>query len=129
MSHRSSRKEQTMPKFMLILSARPGVWKDLSPEEIQRKVEKYHAWSEMMSSRRVSGERLTDEAGRTVSLRNGKLMVIDGPYADAKEVVGGFSVFRGESYDEMVKLVSACPMLDDWTVTIRQTDPDGCGGE
>jgi hypothetical protein len=118
-----------MKKFMLILSSRPGVWKDLSPEEMQRKVEKYQAWTQRMSARRVSGEKLTEEGGRVLSLRNGKLTIVDGPYADTKEVVGGFMVFRAESMEEAVKLAGDAPMLDDWTITIRETDPMGCGGD
>ena len=118
-----------MPKFMLILSSRPGVWKDLSPEEMQQKVEKYQAWTQKMSARRVSGEKLTDDGGRVLSQKNGKLTIIDGPYADTKEVIGGFMVFRAASLEEAIDLTSDAPMLDDWTITVRETDPMGCGGD
>ena len=49
-----------MAKFMLILHNRPGVWRDLSPEEMQRKVEKYQAWITKIQSsgRHVSSEKL-----------------------------------------------------------------------
>src|SRR5262249_46436667 len=116
-------------KFMLILSSRPGVWKDLTPEELQRKFEKYEGWTQKMSTRRVSGERLTEEGGKVLSARNGKLTITDGPYADTKEVIGGFMVFRAASMEEAVELTSDAPMLDEWTITIREADAMGCGGD
>ena len=118
-----------MPKFMLILSSRPHVWKDLSPEELQRKAEKYQAWTEKIAARKVSGERLLDEGGRILSQKNGKLAIVDGPYADTKEVVGGFMVMRAASMEEAIELTQNAPMLDDWTITIREVDPMGCGAE
>ncbi len=116
-----------MSKFMLILSSRPHVWKDLSPEEMEQKFEKYQAWTRKIGARRLSGEKLLDDGGRILSLRNGKLTVVDGPYADTKEVIGGFMVFRADSMQEAIDLTSDAPMLDDWTITIREADPMGCG--
>jgi hypothetical protein len=120
-----------MPKFMLILHSQPGAWKDLSPDELQRKIEKYRAWSEKMHAggRHVSSEKLAEEGGRLMSLRDGRLHVTDGPYAETKEVVGGYFVFRAAKYEEAIALTSDCPFLEDGRIEIRQTDPTGCGGE
>ena len=38
--------------------------------------------------------------GATVKIRNGKLVVTDGPFTEAKEVIGGFSIFELASMDE-----------------------------
>jgi hypothetical protein len=40
--------------------------------------------------------------GKSVRLRNGQLSVIDGPFTESKEVVGGFAVFELDSLDEAV---------------------------
>jgi hypothetical protein len=124
-------KEMSMAKFMLILHQTPRNWNDLSPDQIQQKVEKYQAWIEKMhsSGRHVSSEKLGEEGGRLLAVREGRLMVTDGPYAESKEVVGGYYVFRAANYEEAVELARDCPFLDDGRIEIRQTDPRGCGGE
>jgi hypothetical protein len=120
-----------MAKFMLILSQTPGSWNEMSPEEMQRKVEAHQAWVGKLrsSGRHVSGEKLDGEGGKLLSLQNGRLSVVDGPYAEAKEVVGGYFVFRAADYDEAVELLRDCPFLHDYRAALRQTDPAGCGGD
>ena len=120
-----------MAKFMLILQNPPGGWKDLSPEEIQRKVEKYQAWVNRLRStgRHVSGEKLGEEGGKLLSLQGSRLNVVDGPYIEAKEVVAGYFVFRATDYDEALELLRDCPFLQDYRIALRQTDPSGCGGD
>ena len=46
---------------------------------------------------------LPTAAGARVRLNGGKVTVTDGPFTEAKEVVGGFAMFEAESKDEMVK--------------------------
>ena len=118
-------------KFMLILHNTPGVWRNLSAEEIQRKVEKYQAWIDKIhsSGRHVSSEKLGEEGGKLLALQKGRLHILDGPYSEAKEVVGGYLVLRAANYDEAIELIHDCPMLDDYRIELRQTDPTGCGGD
>jgi hypothetical protein len=116
---------------MLILHKTPGIWRQLSPEEMQRKVEKYQAWIDKIrsSGRHVSSEKLGEEGGRLLSVKEGRLNVVDGPYTEAKEVVGGYYVFRAANYEEAIELTRDCPFLDDGRIELRQTDPAGCGDE
>jgi len=41
--------------------------------------------------------------GKSVRLRNGQLSVVDGPFTESKEVVGGYAVFELDSLDEAVE--------------------------
>jgi hypothetical protein len=120
-----------MAKFMLVLHNTPGNLRKLSPEELQRKVERYQAWVNKIRSggRLAASEKLGEEGGKVLDLQTGRLHVMDGPYSEAKEVVGGFFVFRAADYDEAVELTRDCPFLEDGRIVIRQTDPTGCGGE
>ncbi len=120
-----------MAKFMLILNSTPGAWRDLSPEEMQRKVEKYRAWAEKIrsSGRHVSSEKLAEEGGKILSRQQGRVSVVDGPYSESKEVVGGYFLFRAANYEEAVELTRDCPFLEDGRMVLRQTDPMGCGGD
>jgi hypothetical protein len=120
-----------MAKFMLIIHQTPDMWKQLSAAERQRKVEMYQSWVAKFhsSGRYVSGEKLAEEGGKVFSLKNGRPQLVDGPYTESKEVVGGYFLFRAANYEEAVELVGDCPFLHDGKVAVRQTDPAGCGGE
>ena len=120
-----------MAKFMLILHQKPGSWQRLSPEELQRKVALYQGWVAKFrsSGRYVSGEKLGEDGGKLLTLQSGRTTIVDGPYTESKEVVGGYFLFRAANYEEAVELVGDCPFLHDGKVAVRQTDPAGCGGE
>jgi hypothetical protein len=120
-----------MPKFMLILHSTPGRFQSLSPEEMQRKIQSYQAWIEQVrsSGRYVVSEKLGWEGGKIVEQHKGRATVVDGPYSESKEVVGGFFLLRAENYEEAVAIARECPFLEDGPIVVRQTDPMGCGGD
>ncbi len=118
-------------KFMLIIHQKPGAWQNLSPEELQRKAELYRGWAAKFraSGRYISGEKLAEDGGKQLSLQDGRPLLVDGPYAEAKEVLGGYFLFRAANYEEAIELIRDCPFLHDGKIALRQTDPTGCGGE
>ncbi len=120
-----------MAKFMLILHKTPGTWKSASPEEMQQKVQRYQAWIDKIrsSGQYVTSEKLGEDGGKQLNVQNGRLTIVDGPYSETKEVVGGYFVLRAESYEEAVELARDCPFLEDGRIALRRTDPMGCGGE
>ena len=72
----------------------------------------------------LSGESLTsqDDAAR-VQVRQGKPRVSDGPFAEAKEMVGGFFLLDCASRDEAVAIASQCPAAEWATVEVRSLGP------
>lgn len=121
-----------MPKFMLILHSAPDGPADMSPEDMQRSIEKFRSWLEEIQSsgRYVVSDKLMDEGGKVVTLQAGRPTVVDGPYSEAKEVIGGYFTIRAADYEEAVEITQACPFLTmGGRIVIRQTDPMGCGGE
>jgi len=63
-----------------------------------------------------------DEAAR-VTLRGGRAQVLDGPFAEAKEMVGGFFLVDCKSFDEAVELAKRCPAAEWCTVEVRAMAP------
>lgn len=120
-----------MPKFMMILVHAPDTYARLTPEQRQATMERYGAWSEAFRANGhwVASEKLAEEGGKRVSKSAGKLTVVDGPFSEAKEIVGGFIVFRAENYEQAAALIRDCPFLEDGRIELRQTDPMGCGGD
>ena len=120
-----------MPKFMLILHHTPGCWDGMPEEEIQQVVRKYQAWLEGLkaSGIYVSSDKLMEEGGKIVSQRNGRVSIVDGPYSESKEVIGGYFTLRAADYEAAVALARDAPFLGIGTIIVRQTDPMGCGDE
>ena len=58
-----------------------------------------------------------------VQVRSGRLQVLDGPFAEAKEMVGGFFLLDVATRDEAVAIAQECPAAEWATVEIRETGP------
>jgi hypothetical protein len=120
-----------MPKFMFILHHTPGSFERLPPEQQGHVFERYRNWVEQIRAggRYVVSDKLREEGGKLVSLERGRVTVVDGPYAETKEVVGGYFTIRADSYEEAVAIARECPFLERGTIAVRQTDPGGCGDD
>jgi len=59
-------------------------------------------------------------AGARVTFTRGKPKVTDGPFAEAKEVLGGFWIIDVKSKDEAIAWASRCPCSDDGVIEVRQ---------
>src|SRR5438270_92751 len=58
--------------------------------------------------------------GARVSFPGGKPKVTDGPFAEAKEVLGGYWMIQVKSKEEAIAWASRCPGSDDCVVEVRQ---------
>ena len=85
-------------------------YKGLSPEEMQQVGDKWMAWFKglMASGQAVAGNPLEHE-GKIVSGKN--RVVSDGPFAEAKETIGGYFLLKVNSMDEAVAIAKDCPGL------------------
>lgn len=105
-----------MPQFMLISHHPMEVPQDVefTPEMIQTIIQKYNDWAEKLqrSGHLVSLNKLRDELGRNMTGFGDKQVVTDGPYAETKEVIGGYWIITAKDYGEAVKLSSDCPSLE-----------------
>jgi hypothetical protein len=78
----------------------------------------------------TAGLRPTKEGAR-VRLRNGKLSLTDGPFAESKEVVGGFAIVEAGSLKDAIELTKRFLRVhgDEWDIEceVRQLEnPDDC---
>jgi hypothetical protein len=58
--------------------------------------------------------------GARVSFRGGKPKVEDGPFAEAKEVVGGYWLIQVRSREEAIEWASRCPASNNEVIEVRQ---------
>ena len=100
-----------------------GQWEeDKSPEQIQQAIDDFYVWHERLvgEGRMKSGQRLARQA-RMVS-RQG---VTDGPFAEAKEIIGGYWFFLAGSLDEAAALAAQNPcMACGLSYEVRPIEPE-----
>jgi len=58
--------------------------------------------------------------GARVTFNTGKPVVTDGPFAEAKEVLGGYWMIRVNSRDEAIEWAKRCPASGDETIEVRR---------
>jgi hypothetical protein len=107
-------------------------WARMSAAEMQAAIEQYMAWSDRLAAggKLVSGEKLRDGEGRVLRGTGAAQRVTDGPFTEAREVIGGLYVIEAADYDEVVRLVADCPHLHfGGTVEIRAIETVGAPQE
>jgi hypothetical protein len=58
--------------------------------------------------------------GARVSFKGGRPKVTDGPFAEVKEVLGGYWMIQVKSREEAIEWASRCPATDDEVIEVRQ---------
>ena len=114
-----------MPKFVLLLRDAGRFDPNMSAAEMQAIVQRYVAWrgKVQQNGRSIMGHKLHDKQGRVVTGAGSATKITDGPYAEAREVMGGLFVIDATSYDEVVELSKDCPHLEFGSIEIREVEP------
>jgi hypothetical protein len=75
----------------------------------------------------TGGLRPTSEGVR-VRLSRGKLSSVDGPFAESKEVIGGYAILEAKSREEAIKLTQRFLLVhgDEWDIECELRELDGC---
>ena len=102
-----------MNQYLLLLHMTPADFSGMSPAEMQEMSGRYMTWTQEMRAKGhiVAGEKLTNDGGRQIRVSAGRPLASDGPYAEAKDVVGGLYIIRAESDAGAEEIASTCPHL------------------
>ncbi len=106
-----------MANFLYVF--RGGANVGASPQQMQEHMQKWGDWIQQLSKTGnfKAGEPL-DAEGKVIKGR--KKVVTDGPYAEAKDLVGGYLLISAKNLDEAVELSRGCPIFDsDGSVEVR----------
>jgi hypothetical protein len=89
-----------------------GGARDRSPEQMQKMMQKWMAWMKDLGANghlKDRGQPL-ERAGKVVQGR--QKTVTDGPFTEAKDVVGGYTLIEAEDLSEAVQLSKGCPIFE-----------------
>lgn len=95
-----------MSRYLFLYWNPPAPDRQPSPEEMQQMMAQWAAWKQKFKDRVADvGDGLA-HGGKV--LKGGELT--DGPYAEAKEIVGGFSIIQAATLEEAVEVARECPI-------------------
>ena len=97
-------------RYALLIHERPGAYDGVEAQERAAITAEYVAL--LTDPRIVGGERLQPAAtATTVRLAAGELLLTDGPFADTKEVFGGYYLVEAPDLDSALELAGRIPAL------------------
>jgi hypothetical protein len=65
----------------------------------------------------------SDEEGVRLQKREGRDRLLDGPFSEAREIIGGFFLLSCKSREEALAIAAECPAAEWATVEVRETGP------
>ena len=100
---------------------RSGARPTRSAEQAQQEMQRWMAWLKDLTEKghiKDPGHPL-ERSGKLVTGKSRS--VTDGPFAEAKDVVGGYTLVQANDLDQAVKLAAGCPIFEiaDGTVEVR----------
>jgi hypothetical protein len=112
----------TTMKYMVLIYSDENGWAAMTPDEQTKAYGAYMAYGEALqkAGKFVSGHELKPQAtAKTIAVRNGDSRVVDGPYADTKEQLGGYYLIEAENEADAIHWAAQCPGAHHGMVELR----------
>ena len=110
--------------FMLLILEPKGLRRVRTPEEGRAVYARMVDYSVKLKERGVllATNSLRDDAVR-VKVEAGQKRVVDGPFAESKELIGGFFLLSCDTREQALDFAAECPAVEWATVEVRETGP------
>ena len=109
-------------KYLCLVYLEPATMAALSPSEGATLTQDCIAYDKDLARRGhyiVSDALEPTTTARSVRVRRGKAITTDGPFAETKEVLGGFILINASSMDEAIDIAAKIPMAKHGTIEVR----------
>jgi hypothetical protein len=107
-------------KVLALIYGDEEKWASLTPAEAEEVYERHRAFAAVAAAKLVTGAELAStSAATTVRVRDGQTVVTDGPFAETKEVLGGFYLLDCESLEEAAELASGLAEASSGAIELR----------
>lgn len=94
-----------MPKYLCIQRSRPGTGEKPSPTQMEEMYAKFNTWKEKFQENIVDMGGKLKGGGKTVTAQG----AVEGPFVEAKEVIGGFMIISAENMEEAIEVARQSP--------------------
>jgi hypothetical protein len=114
-------------QYMLLIYSPPSDWQSVPAEQRQAVMEAYGSFTEELqaSGKMVAGDALQPISTATsIRVRDGETLTTDGPFAETKEVLGGYYLIDVETLDEALDWGAKIPGAQFGTIEVRPVVTD-----
>jgi hypothetical protein len=112
--------------YMLLVIEPPGQRSTRTDAEGREVYAAMVRFSEQLKQRgllTMSQSLKSDAAGARVKVREDSVMITDGPFAETKEVMGGFFLLTCETREQAIAIARECPAAQWATIEVRELGP------
>lgn len=109
-------------QFLLTLYADESGWNKMTPQEQQQGVAAYAAYGQALQAAGVlvgSNRLRPSDTATTLRTTNGKVQVLDGPFIESKEQLGGYYLIEAQDLDAALAWAGKCPGTQHGVVEVR----------
>jgi len=109
-------------KYMLLIYGNEREWQNLPQSETGQRMAAYRAYTEALvkAGALVAGDRLQHtHTATTVRIEGGKNQVLNGPYAETREQLGGYYIIEAADLDAALSWAARCPGASHGAVEVR----------
>lgn len=107
-------------KVLALIYGDENRWDSLGENERNEVYARYRAFGEAAGSKVLDGAELSPtRTATTVRVRDGQVLVTDGPFTETKESLGGFYLLDVENLDEATALAAQIPGAATGTIEVR----------
>lgn len=114
-------------QYLLMLYSQESGWEKMTDAEKAQAIGAYGAYTQALKNAGalVSSSRLQASSTATrVQIADGKSQVLDGPYSDSKEQLGGFYLIEAADLDAAISWASRCPGASHGIIEVRALWPN-----
>lgn len=112
-----------MKDYLLVYRANFNFMPERTPEEMAANTKRWMDWIGSIAAQ----NKLTDRGNRlevSGKVINKDSTITNGPYAEIKESIGGYSIIKADSYEAAIELAKGCPILTTGgNVEVREISP------
>lgn len=112
--------------YMLLIVEPPGLRRTRTEAEGRAIYERMVNFSEALRARgllAMSQSLKEDARGARVKVRGGTTSIVDGPFAEAKEMIGGVLLLTCETREQAIAIAAECPAASSAIVEVRELGP------
>jgi hypothetical protein len=117
---------EVVMSYMLVIVEPPGQRQTHSEAEGRALYDSMVRYSEALKAKGLLtiAQSLKDDArGARVKVRNGAASVLDGPFAEAKEMIGGVFLLTCDTREQAIAIAAECPAAQWATIEVRELGP------
>jgi hypothetical protein len=107
-------------RYLMLHFFDEDVLASLDNPEMDREINAWVSEAESSGAKQFGAALRPSAQGKTVRIREGSLLVTDGPFAETKEQVAGIDILECDSIDEAIALAARHPSARTGTLEIRQ---------